>query len=312
MDPISWIANLRGPEFLVLYSTFCVVVLIAAVVWSKRLDPAPMSGAIPPQPTATSDPYEIAWLREGLSGVLTTALFSLRQRGLVSLGQRRANRIAEPAQPLDRVERPIFDAIGTSRAVAELKTDGRLAAALAPAIAGYESRLLHAGLLTSPNERGRAWTAMFAGILAVLGLGGFKLVAALSTGHTNVGFLILIAIAISVAIAVACWPRRLNKRGREYVQSLSTTYAAFGTRAGNAPAVDTMLPLYVAVLGTGVLAGTQYDDFHKEYQRTAGSSGGTSCGGGSCSGGGSSDGGGGGSSCGGGGCGGCGGGGCGG
>jgi uncharacterized protein (TIGR04222 family) len=307
MDLFSWIAHMRGPEFLALYSIYSVLVIAVAVVWSRRLDPAPASTAFPTRPTAGSDPYEIAWLREGITGVLTTALFSLRRRGLVSLGELRVTRTGEPAEPLDRVERTVFDSVGVSRTLSDLRSNGIAAAQLAPAISAYESKFLHAGLLTSPGERGRARTAIVAGLAAVLGLGAFKLAAALSTGHTNVVFLIMIALFASSVIAVACWPKRLNSRGRAFVKALAVTYGAFEMRAANAAAADAMLPLYVAVLGTSVLAGTEYADFHQAHRQFAGASGGGGAdAGGGCSGGGSSCGGGGG--CGGGGCGGCGGG----
>jgi uncharacterized membrane protein YgcG len=158
----------------------------------------------------------------------------------------------------------------------------------------------------------RAALATAAGIAAVLGLGVYKLTAALSTGHRNVGFLILIGLAVSAATAVVCRPKRLNARGRAYLARLRNDYGAFGAGHARTATTESMLPLYVAVLGPAALAGTAYDDLRREMRPVSqGGSGGScssSCGGGSScsSSGGSSCGGGGG--CGGGGCGGCGGG----
>jgi uncharacterized protein (TIGR04222 family) len=170
--------------------------------------------------------------------------------------------------------------------------------------APYESKYTHAGLVTTPSERSRAITAIAAGLLAVLGLAAAKIVVALSTGHTNILFLVLLALVFAVVIPVVCKPSRLNARGRSYAKSTAALYEATRANAGLtrlAPSTDAgSLPLYVALAGVPVLAGTEYAPFQRAV---APPSSGSSCSSSGCGSGG--DGGGGG--CGGGGCGGCGG-----
>jgi uncharacterized protein (TIGR04222 family) len=304
MDPITWIAHLRGPEFLFLYSVLSVLTIGACVLWARRLDPISGMIAFPSRPTANSDPFEIAWLREGLAGVLVTALFTLRQRGAIALSNDTIAR-TDARHPIDHpAQRAVYDAVAAPRRLSELRTDRVLKGALDRVAAGYASKFAFAGLATSPTERRRAFTALGAGLTAILGLGLFKVVAAISTGHYNVAFLIVLALVASIALTVACWPRRLNGRGRAFVRDLKNEYGAWATSAGSAPAAD-VLPLYVALLGTGVLASTEFADVDRaRASLVPGSSSGGSDGGGcgsssSCSSGGG---------CGGGGCGGCGGG----
>ena len=312
MDPLNWIATMRGPEFLVLYSVYCLIVIALAVVWSRRCDPLPFGTSLPGEPRAGGDPYELAWLRDGRDGMLQTALVSLTQRGFVQVLDGQAQRTTLVPQSLRPVEQIVYTALQAPRSVRRMLDDYSVRINLANAAAAYEARFRQAGLATTPTERTRVHVARGVGIAAVLGLGLFKLMAAISTGHYNVLFLILIAIVTTVVIALLCRPLRLNARGRAYLKQLTTTYTAWRMAPAAASADVDMLPLYVGLLGTSVLAGTEYDDLNRQLHPQASASGGSSgCGSSSCSGGGSSDGGGG-SSCGGGGCGGCGGGGCGG
>ena len=85
MDPLSWIAHMRGPEFLVLYAIYCAVVATLAFAWSRHCDPLPYGAQLPSEPRAGSDPYELAWLRAGAAGILQTALVSLNQQQFVQV-----------------------------------------------------------------------------------------------------------------------------------------------------------------------------------------------------------------------------------
>lgn len=302
MDPLTWIAHLPGPQFLLFYWILAIVVVVACTVWSRRLDPLPPMVQIPTHPDARTDPYEVAWLRDGARGMLTTALFTLRQRGAVGFDGERVQRTGP--RPENPVEQAVYDALVVSRSGSELLGDGSIRAALDRIGQHFHDRYVRAGLVTTPSERGRARTAMLVGLGVMLGVAGFKLFVALSAGRTNVGFLIVSATVVGVALLLICRPRRLNARGKAHLSALVGNYREWGRSAVQASTQDAMLPLYVGMLGTGILVGSPYDDVNRTINgaSSSGSSGG--CGSGSsCS---SGDGGGGG--CGGGGCGGCGGG----
>jgi uncharacterized protein (TIGR04222 family) len=320
MEPFSTVASLRGPEFLALYSLVSAGAVTASALLARRADPAPGMAAAQ-LPGAATDPYEVAWLRGGPEAVLTTALFSMRQRGMLAFGTLRAplsppqmfTPVAGGPAPRNRVESAVLSAVSQGAPARTLLADKSLRAAVDNACEPYRDKYLHAGLITSPAEQRRALTVMAAGLAIVLGLGGFKLVAAISTGHYNVGFLILIGLAASAFLVWLCRPRRLNARGRAYLKSVLSAYAGWRFRQRVTPGdAGSMLPLYVAMFGPAVLVGTEFGDLHRALERPRDGAGADGGGGGGC---GSGDGGGGdggGSSCGGGGCGGCGGGGCGG
>lgn len=301
MDPITWIVNLPGPEFLLVYWTLSIVVIAGCTIWARRLDPLPGFVSLPTHPDARTDPYELAWLRDGGSGMLMTALFALRQQGRIVINDNTVTRIPDAPQPEAPAERAVFAALGTPRKVSELISDTNLASGLDHVGHTFRERFVRAGLVTTEIERARAKTAMLVGLAAILGVGGLKLAVALSRGYTNVWFLIITATIVSIALAILCRPQRLNARGRAYLKSLVATFKPWGASAATAPASDSMLPLYVGMLGTGILVGTQYDDLDRAVKASTASGGGGGCG--SDSGGGSDGGG----SCGGGGCGGCGG-----
>jgi uncharacterized protein (TIGR04222 family) len=302
MDLLNWIAHMRGPEFLVFYSVFALLAVCLSAVLARRCDPLPVGAALPTQPNAGSDPYEFAWLRDRERGMITTALFALRQQAAVRIANRMAERTGATPGPLGAVEGCVYAALAVPRKLSELLADASLRAAVGRTGSRYEAKYTAAGFATTPTERRRGWLAMLAGLGIVLGLGAFKLVAALSTGHRNVGFLILIAIVVTIAIAAACWPRRLNARGRAYLKELKTSYGAWGQSVARTPSAEAMLPLYVGLLGPMVLAGTAYEDFKRELRPVLSSGNGGGCGSGGDGGGGGCGGGG----CGGG-CGGCGG-----
>lgn len=306
MDPITWVANLYGPIFLVLYAIVSILAITLCAIWSRRCDPLPGFGPALPKPTASSDPYEFAWLRDGNTGMLSTALYALRKASLITITNDDIRRTPIAAEIHHPAERAVYGALATPRKRAELISDSALLGQFDHISATYRAKFEQAGLVTNASERARAITATLTAVGIILGLGGFKLFAALSHGRHNVVFLILLGIVATIVAIVACRPKHLNARGRAYLKSLKEKFSSFAPTPSLLGPADVM-PLYVGLLGTGILVGTGYDDVNKVFRYT--SSGSSSCSGGSCGGGCSS-----GSSCsGGGGCGGgCGGGGCGG
>lgn len=310
MDVVDAIAHMRGPEFLVLYSIVCLITLVVAVLWSRRCDALPVFAKPPADPSVSSDPYAFAWLRDGARGVVATALFTLRQVGLIKVTSGGVEQTAPP-QGLDDVQRVVFSSVAGRPSLGSVMKDRGLRGMIDQISQRYVGQYAAAGLVTTPSERTRSLVAIFGGLAVVLGLATFKLVVALQTGHRNVGFLVLLALLASIVIAVACRPRRLNSRGRAYLREMRKTYATWGTTIAQT-ANASMLPLYVGLIGTSVLAGTEYDDLNRGLQAARSASGGSCGSGGGCSSGSSDSGGGGscggGGGCGGGGCGGCGGG----
>jgi uncharacterized protein (TIGR04222 family) len=310
------LANMYGPTFLLLYA--CVIAITLFVCWLRVQPDSTSYRALPPLPQQP-DPYEIAYLRGGENEVLRLAIFSLLQRGYLqmdaaaSLGTSRQRLsqtdAAPPASALSPLERQVMAAFSTPREAKDL-FQSTLPDRIAAHCAGYAQKLQVERLLLSPEENARRWQTGRLGALVIVGLGGYKLFAALTKGHHNVGFLLLMGLFALIFLAALCRSERLSPQGKEYLARLQQAFgrlkmmplapAAEGAASGGQEAL-----LLVSVFGVGALAGSVYAPFAQIFHRASVSGGtgggcGSSCGS-SCSGGSSC----GGSGCGGGGCGGC-------
>ena len=310
------IANMYGPAFLLFYTVVSAATL-GAVAASIALSQS-RAKEIPLTPLSP-DPYEIACLRGGANEVFRLALFSLFQRGYLQISGTGATQEigASAACPglssLSALEQTVFAEFAAPQKAAHLfqsPAAGRIAALCQ----GYERRLRQDGLLETEQTLAARRQAGWSGFLVIVGLGGYKLFAALAQGHSNVGFLIIMGILALVFLALISMPRRLSRIGRIYLQRLQTAFSRLQAQAPYlqaAPGAEDAYLLTMGVFGVAALAGTPFAPFEQMFHRAAasgsggcgagcGSSGG--CGGGGCGGGGCGGGG-----CGGG-CGGCGGG----
>lgn len=317
------LADMYGPQFLLLYAAVIAVTTVACRVASRRSDWTGSSG--PGTVPLSPDPYEIAYLRGGENELIRSVVFSLIQRGYLRInGDSKGARIERTSETPERralspLERRAYEWFSTPRAARELFTPGGLRGRVEAFGATYGQRLGREHLLTPPDVRAAALRIWCAGAAVIAALGGYKLFAALESGRYNVAFLIIMGAAALIILGVVCRPPRVSRKGRAYLERLQLAFGKLRTQVGRlsagAPqatamsgAADATLLLTVGLFGAGALAGTPYDDYHRTFQRASSSScssgGGASCG----SSGGDSGGGDGG---GGGGCGGCGGGGCG-
>jgi uncharacterized protein (TIGR04222 family) len=302
----NFLADMRGPDFLIFYAIFAVVVLAAAYAFIAMQD---TTGARPaPAIPSAVDPYELAFLRGGANEVIRTAVYSLRQKGLVEIAETTRIRASGfSAQALNPIERAVLDAVSPAPTIAGLFADKFLRNTLERLCDGYERRLSAEQLLTPPEVRRAArLTLVVAGAL-LIALAAYKVAAATMHGRSNVGFLFMEA---AVACVAMIWMfRGLNashasKRGKAYLAQVQFAYsghlsAVRGEATQGAPASAAFggsALLMVGLFGFAILKDTPDAALAKAFAQSSGSGG---DGGGSCGGGGG----------GGGGCGGCGGGG---
>lgn len=303
-----------GPYFLALYAAvilFLIIVLLIAKRVVDRSDrlPAP---AIP----SAIDPFEVAYLRGGANELARAAVFSLRQKRLVefaSAGKKASVRRTGALSPgkLAPVENATLEWIGSGRETAEFFRAGGLTYELASFAEQYRVSLERRQLLAGSLEESAFRPYKIGAVLLIIGLGAYKLVAAIVNGHFNIGLLIVFAIAGLILALIFGRLPRVTKLGNLYIERLRLAFGNLGkTVAGDArqnlqtgsAAIDPML-LSVGLFGTGILAGTVYSDYNDAFRKSQGSDAcGSGCGSCSSSGCSSGDGGGGG-------CGGCGGGG---
>ena len=339
------IADMYGPYFLLFYAVVVALVLASAWLLMRAQD---WTGRMPLPPVpAEPDPYEIAYLRGGEMEVAETAIFSLMQRGYLQATERpdgtSFERTPEAAQAerLPQLERRVLEWFSTPRRRGEIFEPLGLRYEVRGGCVQYEQKLRREHLLTPQHMEKISRLVWLSGAFVIAGLGGYKLIIALSRGRFNVVFLIIMClVALALLRAVSRLPKsRLSRRGRQYLDRLQMAFAQLRDRYRQPPQLTETQParfansfdptlMLVGAFGVASLAGTPYEDYSRKLygaQSSTGAGGGwgttstSADGGSSCSssdsssssdsgggdsGGGSSCGGGG---CGGGGCGGCGG-----
>lgn len=321
------LATMYVTLFLIFYGFVIFATLIGLAIAKSQIDntdklPLP---AIPPQ----IDPYEIAYLRGGINEVARSVTFSLMQKGFIEIKTEEKtsdlNRInaQTSVSGLAQIEQFALNWIGTKREAKEVfDANYGLVQQLESYGVTYQVRLEQQQMLVGDDLKIRFKLWKWAAFSIILGLGGFKLIAALLTGYFNVLFIVVFAITgIAITAAMTKLPR-ITKLGKAYFDRLQLAFDNLKYQA-QAPYIPTgqqygvwqaafagtdPLLLSVGVFGSAILAGTIFDSYNQAFQKAqnqsaaSGSSCGSGCGS-SCS----SSSGDGGSSCGGG-CGGCGGG----
>jgi uncharacterized protein (TIGR04222 family) len=279
-----WPFDLRGPEFLVFYLIVCTLVALAAYLLRHAGEPADTTTV------NLSDPYLIAFLRGGKNEVLRVVTMSLVDRGLLSAAGTKiaaaegafGNARSELEQKIVRHFNPSAEATSLFKT-----TEAE------PEMRGYERQLTQLGLLPDAEQKQARLLRMTVALAVVLGLAIVKLYVALTTGHSNVQFLIFLAALFAFLVIRISRPR-LSLAGERVVADLRTLCAGLKERSqhiqnGASPAE---FALMAAVFGIAAIPTGK-----KLFPRAGGSGCGSSCGSSSSCGG---------SSCGGGGCGGCG------
>jgi uncharacterized protein (TIGR04222 family) len=296
VNPFDW----HGPEFLLFYVAFALVVLFVAGRLRRLLENGPV-----PRLTAV-DPYVIAHLRAGPAEAIRTAVLSLVDRGLLKV---EGTTVVAPDQraPVKRaLERAILAVCASPQEAPSLFAVPRVTEACQPLTAELRALKL---LPTADQVRRRVLMAV--AVLSLLGGTALaKVQIALGRGRHNVAFLILLALAASIT-TIIIFARRRTSLGDRVVGDLKELFAGLRGRAQELPTggATNEMAMLMGVFGIAALVGDPYVRAASLFPKAAadgesgGGGGGTSCGSASSCGGGGGCGGGG---CGGG-CGGCGG-----
>lgn len=275
---LEFIARIPGPQFVIVYGLLTVVALAVCRWWVRHRDPTKSLPAV--QVPSNPDPYEIAYLRGGENEVLRVVLFRLLQQGVLRVLLEKGALIEKETfitGSTDAGLRPMEQEIAhrsASHTSKEVFRDVWIKHRVAAECSLYRDRLQAERLLVRPEDKARySWIATI-GTLLILGIGAYKLIAALANGHSNVAFLIIIGL-VGVGILWQICTTRLTFRGREYLQRLE---AAFGQWKAQASELgESQLLLLMSVFGAAVLSGTAYDYFRQMFSKGNGNCG--SCGG---------------------------------
>jgi uncharacterized protein (TIGR04222 family) len=287
--------NLPGPGFLGFYALFSLAVWLLAGWLIRKFEARARMGAEAARASIANDPYRIACLRGGPKAAIEVAIFSLCNRKLLKEHDSKtletiagADLRAAASNPLDKALMGLFLIPGDAGAAF---TDATIAAEAK----GINDELRALGLLTGTSRE-----QIINGTTILLLLVAFiKIVVAISRGHFNVLFLILMAIgAAIVGNVILRIPR--TALGDSVFSSLSKDAAIrnkrdYSLRQRNLPHL-TDDSKHDALLDAALL-GSSLSILASAYSGSSGSSGSgsgsddtpvtytSSCGGGGCGGG---------------------------
>lgn len=295
------LAEMYGPDFLLLYSV--VIVMTLGACW-LIVSAADVTKTLPvPLVPANLDAYEIAYLQGAEKQVAQLVVFNLIERGLLQIRNRDIERSpnCDKIEQLTPLQQEVFAWFTKPRKAVEIEFT--LPSEIQPYCQVYQQILQNQQLLYLPEWRTAPQQASLIGGAIIFSLGGYKFFAALINGHRNVVFLISLTVFALIMLRVICYsPPRLSYLGRKYLQQLQDVFAQITQKSKNGvPPLTSEYDLLVALFGVNALIATPYDSYRKMFITSRSYTSSSSSGG--CS---SSCGSGCGSSCGGG-CGGCGG-----
>ena len=277
--------NLAGPQFLVFYLFFALIVLIICWIATRMVG----GSASRSYAELTSDPYQIAYLRSGPDEMIKIAVFNLVDRGFLEYDDGRVKAVARhDASALRRpIDRTLVSKCATVRKPADLLDN----AAIKLECDKYKADLERRGLLPDREARRGHVKALLVAVSLLAGVALVKIVMALASGRTNVFFLVIFAIAASLFAVMACVPR-VSPTGRAAMSGLGTLLRrlrgnADRLRAGGSSNEALLL---AAVAGLAALPAAEFASarqmFPLEKPFDGGNSSGSSSDSGGCGGGG--------------------------
>jgi uncharacterized protein (TIGR04222 family) len=234
---------------------FCIAGVV--VNWGLRaLIRRRETAGAPPQPTLT-DPYLIAYLRDGEQEALRIVTIALLDRGLlVAEGAQLKTR---DAAAMDLVNRPIEKAV-LKRYLAPDDADAIFTSSPAiAACAAYRKVLELHQLIAGRDNYARRLPPTLAALSVVLGICTIRVVYAMMHGRHNVGFLIILAIAFCVALW-SVYRKRLTGLGEAMLEDLKELFGRLKDRANTlrAGGKTNEAALLAAVFGLAALPATGF------------------------------------------------------
>lgn len=284
-NPIS---HMHGSNFLVLYGITILITLTGCQFFLQGNIFSSASSEIPSQP----DSYEIAYLRDGESGVAKLVCLDLRQKALIQVKENRLERspVAGDVSSLNPLEKTVFDWLEHPRNLSNFKYDYSFKNAIAKHCRDYHEALETAGY---SNSQAKIYLATGISELIILSLGSYKLMVAISQGHHNVLYLIMMAIAATCWLGYVATPHssRLTATGKLYLKNLQATFSSLETKLKAPPAEPDENSSLIMAIGDQVKirANEDYQDLINfflppfTYTRNESDSSSSSCGSSGCS-----------------------------
>lgn len=294
--------DLTGPEFLKLYVPTCLFATLVAAVLRYLLRTPSGESQVNLQ---LLDPYEVAYLAGGPSGLAHAALAALVHKEVVEVdGTNLRTKKPPPLKP-HAVEAAVLSGLGNSEILSVPQAMLTIRRNLQTVTEKYRDRLSSMGLVPEAGAANIARFLPFLIMAAVAGFGGIKIAVGLARGR-NVGILVVLCGFASLIAVFFLKPVLRSRKGDALLRNFKSDNEALKTTAiSNGESLTPAdLILAVGLFGAAAMAFGPLANLKKAMMPPIEAGSGCSAGswGSSCSGGGGCGGGG----CGGGGCGGCG------
>ena len=274
MDSILY---MRGPAFLAFYFGLGITVNLMLrffISWREK-----KSTHIQQSPV---DPYKIACLRVSHLETMRIVLFSLIDRGLLKAS---GDRVAAETTAQEMVRRPLEKTVaaffGHPRPVKEMfKDSGAVNVAK-----DYRQALVDEGLLAGLKVYLTRMPLVLAALVLLLWISIAKIISAVSRGHYNVMFLIVLTLVFAFW-TVAIWKKNRPGAGDHVLREAQRKFQTLKRRAKSVRpgGTTTDASFLAAVYGLSVLPTAYFPYITTVFPRAESSSGADSggCGGGGC------------------------------
>jgi uncharacterized protein (TIGR04222 family) len=261
------IADLPGPQFLLIYGATAVAVIAAAYGVIRLLDRTDWRK--PPRVPGTFDPYEMAYLWGGTNAVIRTVLYAVYRRGLVlapPVSWFRGSRIVAKAdvsgRTLTTLEERVLKAIRWPVVPSRLFRDKALARDVERLCKPFRNNLRSERLLRSCAVRVAIGLVPFVATAILVSLAVYKAVLAAPKGRPDVLLIFISAVALVILwnLVGPVARMRVSRRGHAYLQRTQEAYQ-HSDMSGVA---------MVGLFGMGMLSGTSDAWFANLFLKGAG------------------------------------------
>lgn len=242
--------DLTGPEFLLFYSVFALVVLVGFHFLQRRLE----SGPLPP--LGMNDPYLLACLNGGPVHSVAVSTLSLIDGGLLKVSESQAATAVEGRDPGAQIEieKDVLAHFKKPRSLKSVFSSAAMSTARK-----YEEQLKACDLLPNEDIVAARRLQLLVVIILLAGVALLKISIALSRGHTNILFLIILAIMAGVVAFAIGSPARTSK-GDDFLKSARAIFSDLRSRAQAIPrgGMTRELPWLAALFGVAAVPAANF------------------------------------------------------
>lgn len=269
--------DLPGSEFLKFYSFLGCIVLVALYYAKNHGE----SSNVPK--LDYSDPYLIAYLRDGEVAAIRVAVVSLVDRGFLLASDDRLEVVNEKAT--DIVRRPIEKAILSHARFSKNLDTLFESTSVKSTCQGYRDKLQQLRLMPDKAMEDARTNRVLLALIVLGGVATIKIIQAKMQGRDNIWFLVILGAVFGFFTVKNYNPFRTNL-GNKVLADLRTLFSSLKTRAAMIPSGGgtAEAALAMAVFGMTVLPVSKYPILRRFEEKRRSS--GTSCSGGcgsSCS-----------------------------